>query len=132
MRAQLKRVHSPDVQDIELYVPPEPGMFGLLVQLMIGPEGHDGEESFEVVLCTPRWLAERVKEARVLSLRHHLLVDSWDWDSILHYVERFLDSVEAQSWPQVAAIIGRLGRWDLLPHWPATWSFSKVWRCSCA
>lgn len=112
MRPQLKHVHSPDVEDVESYAPPDTGRFGILVQLMVGPEGHDGEESFDVVLCTPRWLAEQVEEAGVLDLRHHLLVDSWDWGRVLDYVERFLASVEAPSWPEVAAIVGRLGRWE--------------------
>jgi hypothetical protein len=112
MKPQLKRVHSPDVNDVASYVPPDPGRFGVLVQLMIGPEGHEGEESFDVVLCTPRWLAEKLEQTEVLDLRHHLLMASWTWASALDYFERFLAEIDAPSWPEVAAIVGRLGRWE--------------------
>lgn len=112
MRPQLKRVHSPDVEEVDSYAPSDPGRFGILIQLMVGPVGQDGEESFDVVLCAPRWLAEQVGETGVLDLRHHLLVNEWDWGRVLDCIERFLASVEAPSWSEVAAIVGRIGRWE--------------------
>lgn len=112
MRPQLKAVHSPDVEDLESFASPDAERFGVLVQLMIGPEGEDGEEAFDVVICTPLWLAERLKEADVLDLRHHLLVGSWEWNAILNHIQRFLSSVEASSWLEVASIVARMGKWE--------------------
>ncbi|MEU7142892.1 hypothetical protein ABZ942_25840 [Nocardia sp. NPDC046473] len=55
MKAELKRIHSPDA-NLEKGPLPSDALF---VQLMIGLIGGSGEESFDLVVCTP--------EARVCS-----------------------------------------------------------------
>lgn len=112
MRPQLKAVHSPDIEDLERFAAPDRERFGFLLQLMIGPESLDGQESFDVVVCTPGWLSERAAEAGVLSLRHHLVVERYDWGQIRQFVEKYLESIEAESWDAVAERVGRLGRWE--------------------
>jgi hypothetical protein len=52
MRAQLKRIHSPDVQDLSACVPEVRDRFGFLLQMMVGPKGSEGEESFDLCVCT--------------------------------------------------------------------------------
>lgn len=44
MNAELKRVHSPDILDLENYKPENPTKFSFLLQAMVGPEGNEGEE----------------------------------------------------------------------------------------
>lgn len=112
MKPVLKAVHSPDIEEVERFAPPDPRRFAYLLQLMIGPEGLEGEESFDVVICTADWLAGRLSASGVLSLRHHLLVDGYDWPQIRRFVEAYLDSIDADSWGAVAAHVGRLGKWE--------------------
>lgn len=59
MRAAIKAFHSPDVDpdpDLDHFTPADDADVGILVQLLVGPAGEQGEESFDVVVCTPRWL----------------------------------------------------------------------------
>ena len=60
MNAELKRLHSPDIFNLESYRPEDPQKFGFLLQIMVGPEGVEGEESFDVEVSTPMRLEENV------------------------------------------------------------------------
>lgn len=58
MKAELKRLHSPDVYDLSSFVPVDAERFSVFVQAMIGPVGDDSSESFDIVVCSPASLAE--------------------------------------------------------------------------
>jgi hypothetical protein len=49
MIAALKSLHSPDVADLHDWVPGS-SEFAAVLQIMAGPEGTPGEESFAVTL----------------------------------------------------------------------------------
>jgi hypothetical protein len=59
MKAELKHLHSPDVHDLRSFKPDDPTNFSIFVQAMIGLEGDDASESFDLTVCTPTWLADR-------------------------------------------------------------------------
>ena len=79
MNAELKRVHSPDIQNLESYMPENSETFGFLLQAMVGPEGEDGEESVDIEVCTPKWLEENYGQEDVVVGRHHLIVREYDY-----------------------------------------------------
>src|SRR5690349_8386080 len=74
--AELKQLHSPDVRSLREFCPSGP--FGILVQAMIGPAGIDGEESFDVVLCTPEWLGSHMAREPMPG-RHYLFVSHYNY-----------------------------------------------------
>jgi hypothetical protein len=76
MIAELKSLHSPDVEDLHDWVPGSTE-FAILLQIMAGPEGTPGEESFDVTLCSPAWVAARVAEAKLLEGCHLLIVSEF-------------------------------------------------------
>ena len=58
MRAVLKSlVIEPDPSTLS----GDPAEFSLLARMIVGPPGAPGEESFDVTLCTPEWLAKRCR-----------------------------------------------------------------------
>src|SRR5262245_52097841 len=54
----------------------------VVVRILAGELGVGGEESFDVSVCTPVWLAEHVAAEGPLVGRHHLIVDHFRLDQV--------------------------------------------------
>ncbi len=112
MRAELKRLHSPDVNGaLETFSPQDRTEFGILVQIMAGPEGEEAEESFDVRVCTPTWLLKRLG-TEPLSGRYHLFVQRYDYTALAGFIAAYCHACTGETWSEVAARLGRLGRWE--------------------
>jgi hypothetical protein len=112
MQAEPKRLHSPDIDDLKKYVPEEPDNFGFLLQAMIGPVGREGEESFDIVVCTPEWLKRTHTTAEIILGRHHLVVFRYDYQSLASYIAAFAERCTGASWQDVGLQLSRLGKWE--------------------
>lgn len=117
MRAELKRIHSPDVDCLESYTPEDPVSFGVLVQAMVGPEGEDAEESFDFMLCTPAWLQAHMPTELVPG-RHHLFVRRYRYEELVEFLKSYCSSCEGGSWRDLALKVGRLGKWEFEDYTP--------------
>ena len=112
MKASVRRLHSPDVVDLPGYRPADPEVFGFLLQVMIGPEGGGGEESFDVIVCSPRWLLERHRKEDVIIARHHLIMLEYNYQRLKRTIEDYCEECEAPTWSELALKLGRLGKWE--------------------
>ena len=112
MRAALRRLHSPDARDLELWKPVDPTCFCLCVQALAGPLGGEGEESFDFVVCTPEWLRVKHGDEAVVLGRHHILVFNYDYKRLRRQIEQVVNSAEGPDWSTVAERIARHGHWE--------------------
>lgn len=112
MRARLMDLFSPDIPELESWTPPNPQRFGFLVQMSIGAYEGDGEDLFDVVVCSPAWLADRMTDHELQSGRHHLFTKTYDWPRIEAYLRTRIESEDAETWEELASRLGRLGMWE--------------------
>ncbi len=112
MNAEIRALYSPDVHDLESWKPPRPDSFGILLQLIAGPAGEEGEESFDVVLCTPRWIDETHGLDDIVVGRHHLIVKRYRYEAMIDFIKQYVGSCSGDTWEVVAEKLGRLGRWE--------------------
>lgn len=82
---QLKGLYSPDV-DLDSYRPDEADCFGFLLQAFFGPSDGAGRESFDILVCTPKWLDREIGEDA--------------------------QRCSAADWEEAARRLGQLGRWE--------------------
>lgn len=112
IKAVLKGLHSPDVFDLGSYVPEYSDNFSLLVQAMFGPEGTIGEESFDILICTPNWLNSELDLKSIIIGRHYLIVREYSFDNISKFLSDYADRCQGETWSEVAAKLARLGKWE--------------------
>lgn len=118
MKAKLKRLHSPDI-DIQTYWPEDMQNFSFLLQAMIGPDDSDGEESFDIEVCTPEWLRSQYSSEDIIMGRHLLIVFDYDFDRIKSYISRYCDQCQGENWDEISLKLGRIGRWEFEDYTPA-------------
>lgn len=116
MNAELKRVHSPDIYNLKSYQPECSDSFCFLLQAMIGPAGEDGEESFDVEVCTPKWIESNLEINDVIIGVHYLIVREYSYKKLIHSIEKFLLSCSGPSWGEVAKKVSKLGFWEFEAH----------------
>ena len=117
MKAALRAIHSPDVGDLPNWDPP-PGPFVLLVQLFVGEAGGRGTESIDISVCNPAWINERASTEHVVDLRHHIVVDQFDFPALRAYLAKRVEAVEGSDWSEIAEKLGRLGHWEFEDYRP--------------
>ena len=99
VRAELKRLHSPDAHNLETFNPKD--SFGILVQAMVGPVGVDACESFDIIVCTVDWFSANMHEDIVLG-RHYMFVRRYNYRAISNFLHNFGATCEGATWSEVA------------------------------
>lgn len=112
MNAELKRLHSPDINDLKNYKPTNPKKFAFLLQAMIGPEGVEGEESFDIEVCTPQWLEDTYGIEDIIIRPHQLIIFEYNFENINNAIKDFLKNCSGKNWNEVAVKVARLGKWE--------------------
>lgn len=79
---------------------------------MVGPEGIDAEESFDITVCTPEWFRQQYELSDVVVARHHLIVFEYDYDRIVNKIKSIIERCEGSSWNEVAEKVARYGYWE--------------------
>jgi hypothetical protein len=118
MRAQLRRLHSPDVQDLKTFSPLPVDAFGFLLQIMVGPEEQQGEDSFDVVVCTPDWLKRNFKTSDIILGQGRILVFEYNYERLRSFIERYCEKCVADTWQDIATKLSRIGRWEFEGYQP--------------
>ncbi len=80
--------------------------------MLVGPVDAPGEESLDVTICSPEWLAHKA-EGGAHSGRHHIVVDvdSFDAAQLESWLRKQVHAV-AETWREVRQRLSRLGYWE--------------------
>ncbi|WP_348804212.1 Imm8 family immunity protein [Gordonia sp. VNQ95] len=117
MKAEIKSWYSADV-DVATYQSQDPGNDAVSVRILCGPLGQPGEESFDILVCTPDSLKPEL-EAGVPRLgRHTLLQGRLDLPAAYKFIDEYVSSVEGKDWTEVAEKLARLGKWEFEDYRP--------------
>lgn len=99
----------------------DPAEFSFLARLIIGPADAPGEESFDVTVCTPEWLAIASRRAGgIYDARHHVVVnlDEFNQRALRDWLASRVHEAEAANWSERGQRLGRLGHWEFEDYQP--------------
>lgn len=122
---EIKSYFSPDV-DLDTYIPEDTECFGFLLQLLIGPKNLDGEESFDVFICTPKWLQTHSAKQDIVFGYHHIIVFKYDLKCLIERIEKHCTSITGNNWYDVAQKLSVLGNWEFEDYKHTQGAASKV------
>lgn len=116
----LASLRSIDLQPEPSTLPADADAFCFLARVYAGPADGPGEESFDITVCSPEWLAARCREGGFFDARHHLVVDveRFDQRALLAWLEKRVRAVSGDNWTQVGEKLGRLGFWEFEDYRP--------------
>lgn len=117
MRAAIRTIMSLAVVDLAAWLPGDAD-FAIGVRIIAGPEGGEGEESFDLTVCTGGWLAQRAADSGFFDARHHLVVPEFNWSAISGYLTRRVAECQGETWRQVGEQLARLGYWEFEDYQP--------------
>lgn len=112
MKAQLKGIITPGINDLSKYNPVDLENFGFLLQIIVGPKDQLGEESFDITVCTPKWLYQQYDTKEIIIGRHFLFMFRYDHDALIKKINSFLEQCNGDTWNEVALKVSRLGHWE--------------------
>lgn len=111
MRAVIKSYHSPDVIDLDNYLP-DNDAFCVLLELYIGTDEEIGEEQFMIKVCTPQWFVEHYKENDMIFCHGVMIVFKFDFELIMKRINHFVNTKEGDTWSEIATEISRYFIWE--------------------
>ncbi len=111
MRAELKDIHSPDVE-LNKFFPENPEHFAIFVQLFIGLEGESGSDTFDSYLCSPSGLVELLKDQDILIGRTLIIAREYDYEAVRSRIAKYCSRTLSDTWTEIAQKLLRLGHWE--------------------
>jgi hypothetical protein len=112
MRPTIRYVCTITHEEIESFHPQNPSNFETVVRMMIGPEGEQGEESFDISICTPDWLRDQCEQSGFFFPRRRLVVSHWNPDFVRQFISKRISTMTAESWKDLAAKISEFSNWE--------------------
>jgi hypothetical protein len=109
---ELKRLHSPDVEDIKDFRSIEGEKYGLLVQAFVGTKESEGFETFDFIVCSPEYLLEVLKSKDEVFLRHYLIINGFTYKKFENRMQRLVKSLSGKDWNEYANKLARYGKWE--------------------
>ena len=91
------------------------------VRVIAGPSTGPGDESFDLTVCTPEWVAHRTRQVGgIYDARHHVLVDleSFDRAVVEAWITKRVTAVTGGDWAEVGQKLSRLGYWEFEDYTP--------------
>jgi Immunity protein 8 len=128
---QAEIVHISMMSELKFadFRPDDPSSFGTRLTVLCRPLGSiDASDAFELLVCTPTWLATQFRpgpratppgyppywsvDGEVMFGTGLLFVEQWSAQTVLKAIESLVASAKGPDWGAVASRLGRMMPWE--------------------
>ncbi len=94
-------------------LPPANAAAALNITFGIGERGSEARDNFDLLVCTPSWLAEQIEKRGGMWPRGVLVVESIDAEYVRRTVQLLADQFrQSRDWVQFTERLNRYLRWE--------------------
>ena len=112
MISEVKNIISPDIIDFEKFWPEDEESFSFLISVLVGIKGESAAESFDIMVCTPKWLLNKYNESDMILGSNKLIVFRYDIERILARIRKLFDNCTGKDWNEIAIKLSRISSWE--------------------
>lgn len=116
MTPVIRYILSPDIENLEDLIMPPGSKFCFFLQMIVGPDNGPGEESFDIHICSPSWLEEKLKndpyKNSYLIGRHYLFLYDFNYDKVFSILSKIINGCKGNTWNECALKLSRFGYWE--------------------
>jgi hypothetical protein len=118
MKAIVKGYYLGEIDDLSSYEPDAPLVFGYEITFSIGVVGIEGSDYFVVFVASAGYLQRAYPEDAARILRHTILARDYNVPQVVALVEKYVSSLEEDSWERLANKINLVARWEFEDYHP--------------
>jgi hypothetical protein len=98
--------------DFETYYPEDDECFNFLLSVIVGIKGAKSEESFNVEVCTPKWMMANYPMDDIILGKNKIIVFQYNKENIFKRIKSLFDGRNGNTWEEIALKLSRIGQWE--------------------
>src|SRR5271167_4174853 len=112
MRPTIRHISTIDGDNPTKFQPSDADNFSVALRLTIGPTDSAGDESFDLIVCSPSSLEKECERDGFVLGRHRLVVCRYDFGLLQRILVKLVERCEGDTWQDVAAKLNRFAYWE--------------------
>ena len=114
---EVKTIVSSDV-DLDTFLLPNSGDFGIWLELEIGEQGGKSADIFQLFVCTPGWLRKKILDDGPVWQHGIMILDGPDLSNIVGHVNKALARLGDAEWNVTVKKLRLLAKWEFEDYQP--------------
>jgi hypothetical protein len=112
MKSEIKQILAESEEFNQNFCPEDIYNFNFLLRILVGAKGEKGEESFDVEVCTPKWIENNLNDSDVMIGRHKIIMKEYNYKILKNMVLKLFESKEGNNWKNIAEYLSRYAYWE--------------------
>jgi hypothetical protein len=112
MRSEVKSILAESDDFNKDFHPDDIYNFNFLLRILVGPKGENAQESFDIEVCSTKWIEENLNDDEVMLGRHTIIMKDYNFKSLKKRVFKLFDSKTGDNWRDIAKYLSRYAHWE--------------------